>query len=99
MLCGVPYRKQLEINDWTHQKGVHFIAAETRGLFGYFFFLSVGLLLTIQSSVFNDFGAKFACVDPTGEQPLTGMIVSVVKVDCARQSPYSVFIFFFFHIG
>ncbi|TFK43234.1 ubiquitin activating enzyme [Crucibulum laeve] len=64
VLCGASYEKQLEINDWTHQNGVHFIAAETRGLFG---------------SVFNDFGAKFACVDPTGEQPLTGMIVSVEK--------------------
>jgi hypothetical protein len=32
------------------------------------------------SSVFNDFGPKFTCVDPTGEQPLSGMIVSVEKV-------------------
>ncbi|THV05471.1 ubiquitin activating enzyme [Dendrothele bispora CBS 962.96] len=64
VLCGVSLAKQLEINDWTHENGVHFIAAETRGLFG---------------SVFNDFGPKFTCVDPTGEQPLTGMIVSVEK--------------------
>ncbi|EPQ59902.1 hypothetical protein GLOTRDRAFT_125688 [Gloeophyllum trabeum ATCC 11539] len=64
VLCGVPIAKQLEINDWTHKNGVHFIAAETRGLFG---------------SAFNDFGPKFTCVDPTGEQPLTGMIVSVEK--------------------
>ncbi|KIJ19978.1 hypothetical protein PAXINDRAFT_7243 [Paxillus involutus ATCC 200175] len=64
VLCNVSYKKQLEINDWTHRNGVHFIAAETRGLFG---------------SVFNDFGPKFTCVDPTGEQPLTGMIVSVEK--------------------
>lgn len=34
----------------------------------------------LHRSVFNDFGPKFACVDPTGEQPLTGMIVSVEKV-------------------
>ncbi|KAF9057412.1 ubiquitin activating enzyme [Panaeolus papilionaceus] len=64
VLCGAPLSKQLEINDWTHEHGIHFIAAETRGLFG---------------STFNDFGAKFTCVDPTGEQPLTGMIVSVAK--------------------
>jgi len=64
VLCGVPYRKQMEINDWAHKNGVHFIAAETHGLFG---------------SVFNDFGPKFTCVDPTGEQPLSGMIVSVGK--------------------
>ncbi|TFK55878.1 ubiquitin activating enzyme [Heliocybe sulcata] len=66
VLCGVPIAKQLEINDWTHQNGVPFIAAETRGLFG---------------SAFNDFGPKFTCVDPTGEQPLSGMIVSVEKDD------------------
>ncbi|KIM83749.1 hypothetical protein PILCRDRAFT_412109 [Piloderma croceum F 1598] len=64
VLCGVPYSKQLEINDWTHENGIPFIAAETRGLFG---------------SVFNDFGPRFTCVDPTGEQPLSGMIVSVDK--------------------
>ncbi|KAF8076112.1 ubiquitin activating enzyme [Lyophyllum atratum] len=64
VLCGVPHGKQIEINDWTHEHGVHFIAAETRGLFG---------------SAFNDFGPKFTCVDPTGEQALTGMIVSVEK--------------------
>ncbi|TCD70849.1 hypothetical protein EIP91_001540 [Steccherinum ochraceum] len=64
VLCGASLSKQVEINDWTHANGVHFIAAETRGLFG---------------SVFNDFGPKFTCVDPTGEQPLTGMIVSVDK--------------------
>ncbi|ETW83841.1 hypothetical protein HETIRDRAFT_34260 [Heterobasidion irregulare TC 32-1] len=62
VLVNMPLELQLEINDWTHQNGVHFIAAENRGLFG---------------SAFNDFGPKFTCVDPTGEQPLTGMIVSV----------------------
>ncbi|KAF5363942.1 hypothetical protein D9756_000809 [Leucocoprinus leucothites] len=64
VLCGVPLEKQLEINDWTHQNGVHFISTETRGLF---------------ASVFNDFGPRFTCVDATGEQPLSGMIVSVNK--------------------
>jgi len=31
-------------------------------------------------SIFNDFGPKFTCVDPTGEQALSGMIVSIDKV-------------------
>ncbi|KAJ7866164.1 ubiquitin activating enzyme [Mycena leptocephala] len=62
VLCNASYAKQLEINDWTHDNDVSFIAAETRGLFG---------------SVFNDFGPAFTCVDPTGEQPLTGMIAAV----------------------
>jgi len=35
VLCDVSLQKQLEINDWTHQNGIHFIAAETRGLFAY----------------------------------------------------------------
>ena len=34
VLCGVSLKKQLEINDWTHENGVHFISADTRGLFG-----------------------------------------------------------------
>ena len=62
VLTGATLSKQLEINDWTHNEGTHFIAADTRGLFG---------------SVFNDFGEKFICVDPTGEQPLSGMVVSI----------------------
>ncbi|KZT41096.1 ubiquitin activating enzyme [Sistotremastrum suecicum HHB10207 ss-3] len=62
VLTNVPWSTQVEINDWTHKNGVYFIAAETRGLFG---------------SVFNDFGPEFTCVDPTGEQALSGMIVSV----------------------
>ncbi|KAF8489101.1 ubiquitin activating enzyme [Gautieria morchelliformis] len=64
VLTNVSLAKQLEINDWTHQNDIPFIAADTRGLFG---------------NVFNDFGTKFTCVDPTGEQPLTGMIVSVAQ--------------------
>lgn len=31
----------------------------------------------ICSSVFNDFGSDFACVDPTGENPGSGMVVSI----------------------
>ncbi|KAF7301498.1 UBA-e1-C domain-containing protein [Mycena indigotica] len=62
VLCHASWSKQVEINTWTHENGVFFIAAETRGLFG---------------SVFNDFGPKFLCVDPTGEQALSGVIVSV----------------------
>ncbi|CAE7057018.1 unnamed protein product [Rhizoctonia solani] len=64
ILTDVPLSKQLEINDWTHENDVHFISAETRGLFG---------------SAFNDFGSKFTCIDATGEQPLTGMVVEISK--------------------
>ncbi|KAG9057382.1 hypothetical protein FS842_007083 [Serendipita sp. 407] len=68
VLTNAPLSLQLQLNEWTHANGVHFIAAETRGLFG---------------SVFNDFGPGFACVDPTGEQPLTGMIAEIEKGQAA----------------
>ena len=35
VLTDVSLAKQLEINDWTHPNGIPFIAADTRGLFGY----------------------------------------------------------------
>ena len=35
VLTRVSLSKQLEINDWTHENGVHFISTDTRGLFGY----------------------------------------------------------------
>lgn len=83
-MINAPLRKQLEINDWTHKNGVHFIAAGTHGLFGYVVAIFVlGVTHTLLSYAFNDFGSKFTCVDPTGEQPLSGMIVSVEKV-CGR---------------
>ncbi|KAI9508664.1 ubiquitin activating enzyme [Russula earlei] len=44
VLVNAPLERQLVINDWTHQNGVHFIAAGTHGLFGH---------------AFNDFGPKF----------------------------------------
>lgn len=64
VLTDRPLSKQLEINAWTRQNGIYFIATETRGLFGY---------------AFNDFGANFSSIDPTGEQPLSGLIVSIEK--------------------
>ena len=51
---------------------------DSLGLHHYFFLAT--MTHHILRSAFNDFGPKFTCVDPTGEQPLTGMIVSVDKV-------------------
>ncbi|OXB40053.1 hypothetical protein LQV05_000119 [Cryptococcus neoformans] len=62
VLTNATVRKQVEIDEYCRQKGIYFIAADVRGLFG---------------SVFNDFGKDFACVDPTGESPLSGMIVEI----------------------
>ena len=43
---------------------------------------TVIILIKAIRSIFNDFGPKFTCVDPTGEQPLTGIIASIDKVGC-----------------
>ncbi|CCF48756.1 hypothetical protein NDA11_005592 [Ustilago hordei] len=60
------YAEQLRVNDITHGTSTHFIAAEVRGFFG---------------SVFNDFGPRFLCNDPTGEQPLSGMVTLIASED------------------
>lgn len=62
VLTDATLDKQLEINAMTRAKGTHFISANTAGVF---------------SSVFCDFGEKFVCVDPNGEQALQGMVVDI----------------------
>jgi ubiquitin-activating enzyme E1 len=62
VVTNEPLQRQLELNALTHATATHFISADVRGFFG---------------NVFTDFGPKFVCTDPTGEQPLSGMIVSV----------------------
>jgi ubiquitin-activating enzyme E1 len=62
VLTDAPLKQQMQINEISRRTNTYFIAADVRGLFG---------------SVFNDFGDDFICTDPTGEQPLSGMIVSV----------------------
>ncbi|KAF9086437.1 hypothetical protein BGX23_008884 [Mortierella sp. AD031] len=54
--------KQLEINEFAHAHGIHFISAEVHGLF---------------ASAFNDFGKGFSVVDVTGEEALSGMIAEI----------------------
>jgi len=68
VLTNATIAKQVEIDEFCRGKGIYFIAADVRGLFG---------------SVFNDFGNDFACVDATGENPQTGMIVHVEEGDDA----------------
>ncbi|KAI8913608.1 hypothetical protein EDD86DRAFT_201034 [Gorgonomyces haynaldii] len=54
--------KEVQINDWCRQLGIRFLAAQTRGLFAY---------------AFNDFGPTFHVSDPTGEEPVQGMVAAV----------------------
>ncbi|GAA6018992.1 hypothetical protein JCM10207_006282, partial [Rhodosporidiobolus poonsookiae] len=60
--------QQLELDDFAHQNGIKFIAANTHGLFG---------------SAFCDFGTQFPVVDQTGEQPLSGMVVEIEESEDA----------------
>ncbi|KAG5439559.1 hypothetical protein PCANB_002135 [Pneumocystis canis] len=62
VLTETSLKKQLEINDYTHEHGIHFISADVRGLFGY---------------IFCDFGKDFDVFDTNGETPLTGIISSI----------------------
>jgi ubiquitin-activating enzyme E1 len=82
VLCNATLEKQLEINDWTHANGVSFIATETRGLFGYenCYCLVSRLVSYHDSSVFNDFGPNFTCVDTNGQPALSGMIAAIANV-------------------
>lgn len=54
--------QQLEFGKYCHQKGINFIVAETRGVFG---------------KIFCDFGENFEVVDVDGEQPLSTMISAI----------------------
>ncbi|KAG0150261.1 hypothetical protein CROQUDRAFT_130822 [Cronartium quercuum f. sp. fusiforme G11] len=64
VVTNVSLSKQLELDDFTHANGIQFIAADVRGLFG---------------TVFCDFGPAFPVIDTNGEQPVSGMIVSIEK--------------------
>ncbi|KXS17786.1 ubiquitin-activating enzyme E1 [Gonapodya prolifera JEL478] len=57
-----PWKRLVEFNDFAHANGVKFVAAQTRGLFGF---------------TFNDFGKEFVVTDQTGEEPLSGMVAGI----------------------
>jgi ubiquitin-activating enzyme E1 len=62
VLTNTPLRLQIQIGDYCHQKGIHFIVADTFGLFG---------------SVFCDFGDNFTVYDATGENPVSGIVAGI----------------------
>ncbi|KAI0198925.1 ubiquitin-activating enzyme E1 1 [Astrocystis sublimbata] len=62
VLTDQPLSDQLIIGDYCHSKGIYVVCASTYGLFG---------------SIFCDFGDKFTCIDPTGEDPVNGIISSI----------------------
>ncbi|KAK7957112.1 uncharacterized protein PG986_006334 [Apiospora aurea] len=62
VLTDTPLNLQLAIGDYCHSKGIYVVCADTFGLFG---------------SIFCDFGEKFTCLDPTGENPVNGIVAGI----------------------
>lgn len=62
VLTDCDIETQVRVNTFTHSHGIKFISVDTKGLFG---------------QLFTDFGEKFNIIDPTGEEPLTGIISSI----------------------
>ncbi|RYP72227.1 hypothetical protein DL771_004357 [Monosporascus sp. 5C6A] len=62
VLTNTPLSLQQAIDDYCHSKGIYVVVADTFGLFG---------------SVFCDFGKQFTCLDPTGENPVNGIVAGI----------------------
>lgn len=62
ILTEASLKRQIEINDYTHDHGIYFICTDVRGLFGY---------------IFCDFGKDFYVFDTNGENPIMGIISSI----------------------
>jgi ubiquitin-activating enzyme E1 len=61
---NISLEQQIEINKFTHENGIGYIHADTRGLFG---------------QLFVDFGENFSVIDSNGEELLTGIISDIEK--------------------
>ena len=62
VLTGASLKDQISISEHCHKNGIYVVIADIFGLFG---------------SIFTDFGEKFACADPTGENPLSGIVAGI----------------------
>ncbi|KAF2083570.1 putative poly(A)+ RNA transport protein [Saccharata proteae CBS 121410] len=62
VLTDTPLLDQLSISDYCHNNGIYVVITDTFGLFG---------------QIFTDFGKNFTCVDPTGENPLSGIVADI----------------------
>lgn len=58
----VTLEDKIKINNYCHKNNIKFISTETRGLFG---------------NVFVDFGKDFTVIDPTGEEPRSGIVSDI----------------------
>ena len=62
VLTDTPLKEQLAIADFCHNNGIYLVITDTFGLFG---------------TIFTDFGENFTCGDPTGENPLSGIVAGI----------------------
>ncbi|BCR90544.1 E1 ubiquitin-activating protein ubaA [Aspergillus chevalieri] len=64
VLTLTPLKEQLAIADFCHKNGIYLTITDTFGLFGY---------------LFNDFGKNFTVGDPTGEEPVSGIVADIAE--------------------
>ena len=62
VLTGISLKDQLAISEYCHQNRIFIVIADIFGLFG---------------SIFTDFGKDFAIADPTGENPVSGIVADI----------------------
>lgn len=62
VLTSTPLDDQIIICEYCHQHGIFVVVTDTFGLFG---------------SIFTDFGKEFTIADPTGENPLNGIVAGI----------------------
>ena len=62
VLTGTSLEDQKIVAEYCHQNGIFIVIADIFGLFG---------------SIFTDFGKDFAIADPTGENPVNGIVAGI----------------------
>jgi len=62
VLTDTPLKDQLLVAEHCHQNGIYLVITDTFGLFG---------------NIFTDFGKNFTVGDPTGENPLGGIVAGI----------------------
>lgn len=62
VLTETTMKDQLLISDFCHDNDIYVIVTDVFGLFG---------------TIFTDFGKNFTCGDPTGENPLSGIVAGI----------------------
>lgn len=62
VLTDTALKDQIKIADFCHDNGIYVVITDIYGLFG---------------TIFTDFGKNFTCGDPTGENPVNGIVAGI----------------------